>query len=132
MLEKPMKKSTVVLLLLVFLIAGFLIGARTALDNAILVSDLDADQHKILNLPSDQPLPAPIIQDNSISDRHVNTAAGIVQSKLNLNGSIPSGWLGTVAGTAAAGDLAEYAANKGANNGYASLDSSGKIPTAQL
>lgn len=127
-----MKKSHAIILAVVFLIAGLLIGARTALDNAILVSDMDAAGHKILNLPSDQPLPPVVIPNGAVTDANVAAAAGIQQSKLNLNGSIPTSWLGTTSTTAAEGSLAEYVANKGVASGYAALDSTGKVPTAQL
>lgn len=127
-----MKKLHAILLAAMFLIAGLFIGARVALDNAILLSDLDANGHKVLNLPSDQPLPPPIIPDGTITNLQIAASAAIAQSKLNLTGTIPSGWLGTTSTTAARGDLAEYIANKGVASGYASLDGTGKVPTAQL
>ena len=59
-------------------------------------------------------------------------SAAIDQSKLNLNGQIPTAWLGSVIGTAADGSLAEYVSNKNQPGGYAGLDSTGKIPSANL
>jgi hypothetical protein len=104
-----MRKRHVILLALVFLVAGLLIAARTALNNAILTSDLDAAGHKIVNLPNDQPMPPPV-----------------------LGASIPPTWLGTTATTAAQGNLAEFLSHKGVADGYASLDSSGKLLSSQL
>jgi len=104
-----MRKFHAILLALVFLIAGLLIGARTALNNAILTSDLDADGHKIINLPPDQPLPPP-----------------------TLGASIPPTWLGTTSTTAAQGNLAEFLSHKAQPDGYASLDGTGKVPSAQI
>jgi hypothetical protein len=49
-----------------------------------------------------------------------------------LNGQIPTAWLGTSPGTAAEGSLAEYVANKNQPNGYAGLDSTGKLPSSRL
>jgi hypothetical protein len=109
LLAAPMKKSTAIILASLFLVAGLFIGARTALNNAILTSDMDADGHKILNLPIDQPLPPPV-----------------------FGASIPPTWLGTTSSTAAQGNLAEYLSHKGAASGYASLDSGGKVPSAQI
>ena len=70
--------------------------------------------------------------DGSVTNASVAANAAIVQSKLNLDGLIPMSWLGTTATTAAQGNLAEYFANKGQPNGYASLDGTGKVPVAQL
>jgi hypothetical protein len=105
---------------------------KTVLNNARLKSDLDAQGHKILNLPNDQPLPPPIIPSGAITDINVATNAGIQQGKLNLNGMIPTAWLGNTATTAATGNLAEYQSNKAQSNGYCDLDSSGLIPTARF
>jgi hypothetical protein len=116
-----------------------------ALDNAVMDNDLDAQGHYILNLAGFIPIPPDIVADDdprlsdqrvpldgSVTNAKVAATAGIVQSKLLLNGSIPSGWLGTTGGTAAAGNLAEYVSRKAQPNGYASLDGTGKIPVAQL
>lgn len=129
-LATPMKKSHVILLVSLFTVAGLLIGARTALNNAVLVTDMDAAGHKINNMAPDQPLPAGGIPDGAITNAKVSDTAGIVQSKLNLNGPMPGVWLGTSGTTAARGDLAERLENKGQPNGYANLDSGGKLPTS--
>jgi hypothetical protein len=102
-------------------------AARTALNDAILVSDMDAAGHKILNLPVDQPFPL-----LALTDANIANDANIAQSKLNLNGAIPASFIGTTSTTAAQGDLAEYVANKSQANGYASLDGDGKIPSAEM
>src|SRR5262249_49262059 len=68
----------------------------------------------------------------TVSNASVADDAAISQSKLNLNGVIPPVWLGTTSTTAARGDLAEYLANKGQPGGYAGLDGTGKVPSAQL
>ena len=68
----------------------------------------------------------------SVTNASVADDAAIDQSKLNLNGQIPTAWLGSVTGTAADGSLAEYASNKNQPGGYAGLDATGKIPSANL
>jgi hypothetical protein len=105
---------------------------RTVLNNASLSTDLDAAGHKILNLPNDQPLPPPVIPAGTIIDSMVSASAAIEQSKLSLNGSIPTAWLGASSTTAAQGNLTEYTANKDQPNGYPSLDNTGKIPLGEL
>ena len=105
---------------------------KPSLNKASLLSDLDAAGHKILNLPDDQPLPPVTVADGSITDVKINADAAIQQSKLALTGAIPPSFVGTTATTAAQGDLAEYVARKAQPNGYASLDSGGKVPTSQL
>jgi hypothetical protein len=115
------------------------------IDNAILGTDLDAQNFNLLNVSSLTPVPSNVTattdprlsdqrvpQDGSVTDAKVASAAGIQQSKLNLNSVIPASWLGTTATTAAQGNLAEMKSNKGAVGGYAALDAGGKIPVAQL
>lgn len=116
-----------------------------ALENGVLQSDLDAQNFSLLNLGFIDPVPSNLVEnddprlsdaraplDGSVTNASVAAGAAIAQSKLNLNGTMPSGWFGTSSTTAARGDLAEYKANKGAANGYAPLDGSGKVPAALL
>src|SRR5262252_2213890 len=115
------------------------------LESAKLATDLDANLFAFLNLGAVSPPPPnlapstdPRLTDareplpGSVTDASVAVGAGIVQSKLNLDGNIPPAWLGFGSGFAAPGDLVEYVANKGQPNGYASLDSGGKIPAGQV
>jgi hypothetical protein len=115
------------------------------IEDTILGSDLDCQFYDLLNVRSLEPVPPnlatsdhPGLTDErlplpgSVYDEHVAIDAGIVQSKLNLDGQIPPAWLGTSPGTAAQGDLAEYLANKDQPGGYAGLDSTGKIPSVRL
>ena len=116
-----------------------------SIENGIMVTDLDAQSHNLKNVTALSPLPAGIASSTdprlsdartplagSVVDSSVATTAAIQQSKLALTGSIPTPWLGTTATTAAQGNLAEYVANKGVAGGYASLDGTGKLPSAQL
>lgn len=100
---------------------------KTVLNNSRLSTDMDAQGFKILNLPADQPLPPAVIGNDTITDAMVKSDAGILQSKLNLNGAIPPTWLGNSDTTAAEGDLAEYLSNKNQPDGYAGLDSGGLL-----
>lgn len=115
------------------------------LDSAVLATDLDAQGFAILNLGLIDPPPPNLVSSDdprlddprepapgSVTDASVAAGAGIVQSKLNLNGEIPSDWLGTLSNTAARGDLAEYLSNKNQPNGYVGLDGSGKVSSSQL
>lgn len=115
------------------------------LENAVLSTDLDANNFTLRNILALDPVPstlalssdprltdARVPLDGSVTDASVANAAAITQSKLNLNGQIPATWLGTTATTAARGDLAEYLSNKGQPNGYAALDGGGKVPAAQI
>jgi hypothetical protein len=114
------------------------------LENAALNSDLNGNFYDILNVTI-IPLPAnlavttdPRLSDaraplpGSVTDASVAAGAAILQSKLALTGVIPPTWLGTTATTAAKGSLAEYLINKGAPNGYAPLDATGKVPSVLL
>lgn len=115
------------------------------LDTAKLNTDLEADGFNLLNVAALDPVPSnlalstdPRLTDNrvpldgSVTNDSVAAGANIAQSKLALNGQIPLAWLGATATTAAQGNLAEYAANKGQPNGYAALDGSGKVPAGQI
>lgn len=115
-----------------------------ALDNPVLLTKLDAATYNILNctqilgadnvLYSDDPLmsdprvPLVGIIDNAM----VAENAGIVQSKLRLNGTIPDAWLGTTDTTAAPGDLVQYASEKDQPDGYPSLGVDGKMLTGSV
>jgi hypothetical protein len=114
-------------------------------EDAILGTDLDCKFNNLLNVQALDPVPAnlatsddPGLSDarppipGSVTDASVALDAGIVQSKLSLNGQIPTAWLGTASNTAAQGDLAEYLSNKNQPGGYAGLDSGGKVPPANL
>jgi hypothetical protein len=57
----------------------------------------------------------------------------IVQSKLNLNGTMPLSFVNnSFFPSAARGDLYQPLSEKGAANGYASLDGTGHIPSGQI
>ena len=117
------------------------------LDNAVLGNDLDCQNFDLRNVALMLPPPANLVgiddprlsgpravPDGSVTDESVNATAGIVQSKLNLNGVIPAAWLANVLSSAsdrlaAKGNLTEHAANKDAINGYAGLDADGKATT---
>jgi hypothetical protein len=116
-----------------------------SLENGILTTDLDCQFFNLLNINALVPVPAGIIVegdprlsdnrtplDGSVTNIKVAAGAAIVQSKLSLNGVIPTAWLGQTSTTAAQGNLAEYVSHKAQPNGYASLDGTGKIPIAQL
>ena len=116
-----------------------------AIDNGLLVTDLDANHQQITNLAHITPVPDGIVSsddprltdpravlDGTVTDASVADDAAIDQAKINLNGDIPISWLGLDATHAAPGDLVEYLSNKGIADGYAGLDGSGKVPAAQL
>lgn len=115
------------------------------LENGKLKSDLDFDGFFLKNSGDFDPVPVDITGTNdprmtdarnvpagSVTDDSVNAAAGIQQSKLNLNGNIPPAWLGTGANQAAQGDLVEMASRKGVANGYAGMDANGRILLANM
>lgn len=115
------------------------------IDNALLVTDLDCDGFKILNPGDFDPPPSnavgtddPRLTDarniinGSVTNESVHSNAGIVQSKLDLNGNIPAAWLGTGANQAAQGNLVQLLSLKGAANGYAPLDANGRIDAGDL
>lgn len=118
---------------------------KRGLDNAIMLTDLDANHLRIRNLGSylggpppgdlvgeDDPrlndsrtiLPGTVIDDSVADD------AGIVQSKINFNGDIPTQFLGT--DQAARGDLVQQTVYKDQINGYAALDVNGKLNTGKV
>lgn len=115
-----------------------------ALDNPILIADLDAQEFDILNCSnlmgadnvlysSDSRMSnarSPL--DGIIDDAMVAEDAGIVQSKLLLNGSLPPGWLGSTDTTAAQGDLVQYISEKDQINGYSSLGAGGRMPSGSV
>lgn len=115
------------------------------IEDAVLGTDLDGQFHSLLNIGSLDPVPSNLVTSDdprltdqrepapgSVTNLSVADDAAIDQSKLDLNGQIPTAWLGTTPGTAAQGDLVEYLSNKDQPNGYVGLDSSGQIPTAML
>jgi hypothetical protein len=115
------------------------------LENCVLRSNLDGRNFALRNFSRILPPPPPAVAINdprlsdgraitpgTVTDLSVAATAAIAQSKLNLNGSLPSAWLGIGANQAARGDLSERVANKGALNGYAALDSGGLIPPANV
>lgn len=121
------------------------------IEAAYLGSDLDCQDFNIRNLKSFIPIPENLVgiydsrlEDGrmvpfgSVTDFHVDAVAAIDQSKLNLNLNIPSDWIissipgGDDEPRAAEGSQAEFHSNKGAPNGYASLDSNGQIAMAHL
>jgi len=118
---------------------------RPILEDAVLGSDLDCQFFTIRNmgrlLPAptafvdiDDPRlsdPRPIV-NNTVTDESVASTAGIEQSKLDFNGTIPTAWLGTAANQVARGDLVERAATKAQPSGYASLDAGGLLPAASV
>lgn len=115
------------------------------IEDAVLSTDLNCDYHDILNCNALIPAPPGLVGDDdprltdaraplpgSVVDASCAANAGIVQSKLALNGQIPVSWLGTTSTTAAPGDQAEFLSHKNQPLGYAGLDASAKVPPAQL
>lgn len=115
------------------------------IEDAILSTDLNCDFHDLLNVRDLIPTPPGLVGSDdprltdaraplpgSVVDASCAPAAGIVQSKLALNGQIPASWLGTTPTTAAPGNLAEYLTNKNQPLGYCGLDAGAKVPAAQL
>ena len=115
------------------------------LENAGLTSDLDCQNYSLKNIRLMTPVPENLVAindprltggrmvpDGSVTDDSVNATAAIDQSKLSLNGVIPPSWVTGVAlightPKAAAGNLAEFQSRKNVANGYAGLDSVGKV-----
>lgn len=119
------------------------------LENAMLGSDLDCQGKDILNIRHLYPVPEGLLDesfldfghnlpvlDGSVTNDHVAATAKIAQSKLDLSGEVPGFWLSSTGHTpvtvAARGNLSEYVANKGAANGYAGLDSVGRLLPANV
>ena len=116
-----------------------------AIDNGLLVTDFDAAGFSILNVDQLIPVPPNLVDTadarltdareplfGSVTNASVAVGAAIYQDKINFNGDVPTGWLGTTATTAAQGDLVEYLTNKNVAGGYAGLDNTGKVDAAQL
>jgi len=114
-------------------------------EDSILGSSLDCSGFQILNPGNVEPVPPPAVStddpsmtgaravlNGSVTDLSVNAVAAIAQAKLNLTGAIPAAWLGTGPGQAAQGNLAELVSRKGQPNGYASLDSNGRLPSSAV
>lgn len=110
-----------------------------------LATDLNANGFLLLNVGGFDPVPSGLVLegdprltdarvplDGSVVNASVANGAAIRQNKLSLDGDIPASWLGTASNQAAQGNLAEYIANKGVANGYASLDGAGLVPVAQI
>jgi hypothetical protein len=119
------------------------------IENGILHSNLDCRNFALLNLGRVLPPPAPLVSINdprlsdpramiagSVTNLSVAATAKIAQSKLNLNGNMPLRWLmwPTIPSEneGARGDITERVANKGVPGGYAPLDSTGRIPAANI
>ena len=115
------------------------------LDNAQLGTDLDCQNMDILNVRFMTPVPPGLVDNTdpvwydrrvppfaSVTNESVSDAAGIQQGKFLFNGPVPASWLGTGTTQAAPGNLVERVAHKGAPNGYAALDSTGKVPSAHF
>jgi hypothetical protein len=115
------------------------------IEDAILGTDLNGDFHDLLNVKALVPVPVNLASSDhsglsdsrpplpgSVTNDSVAASAAIVQSKLSLDGVIPTAWLGTSSTTAARGDLAEYVSSKNQPGGYAGLDGTGKVAPAFL
>jgi hypothetical protein len=115
------------------------------IEDSVLNTDLNCDFHDLLNVNELVPAPPGLVGSDdprltdgraplpgSVVDASVAIDAGIVQSKLALNGQIPASWLGTTSVTAAPGDQAEYLIHKNQPLGYCGLDAGAKVPAAQL
>src|ERR1043165_1644705 len=115
------------------------------IENGKLVTPLDCNGKIILNVKSVSPLPPGVIDttdsrlsdkrnpvDGSVTDASVAATANIVQSKVNLDGTMPSAWIGSGSNQAAQGDLVERVANKGSNSGYVALDANGQLAVGNL
>lgn len=118
---------------------------RPLIEAGQLVTDLECNHFDLLNVAFMIPVPQNLVDDSdvrlsnarspaigSVTNESVAADAAIEQSKLSLDGVIPSSWLGFDPDTAAPGDLVEYKALKGQPDGYAELDSSGQVPVGQL
>lgn len=115
------------------------------LENAVLSTDLDAQNKSLLNVKGIVPVPGNLVgvddprlsdqravQDGSVTDNSVSATADITQDKLNLNGAMPAAWIGNGSDQAAQGNLVERVANKGASGGYVPLQGSGKFDLSYL
>lgn len=127
-------------------------------ENAQLSTDLDARWNTLQRVLHFYPVPGNLVQitdprlfdgrnmlPGSVINESVSPQAAIVQSKLNLNGLMPSAWFAPPgpppAGAidqpapaiwAARGDLAELKVRKGAPNGYAAVDDNLRLYPANV
>ena len=114
---------------------------KRGIDNALLLQDLDAN-HFFIRHPGvvDDPnllhegdvrlSDARNILPGTVTNESITEDAAIDQTKLNFSGLIPSIWLGTGEGQAAAGNAVQYNFLKDQPNGYPSLDATtGKMPS---
>jgi hypothetical protein len=117
----------------------------TLLQDAKMVTDLDAGEKVLTNVGKLLPVPNTMVDtedprmtdgreilDGTVTDLSVAATAAIEQSKLSLDGNIPTSWLGSDEKTAARGDLVERVASKGAIGGYAALGVSAKLSAGNL
>src|SRR6185437_6011413 len=108
-----------------------------------LVTDLNGNFHRILNLGGFDPVPSDIVAiddarlsdkrpvlDGTVTNDSVADNANISQSKLSLSGDIPSNFLGIK--QAAKGDLVQTVTGKGQPNGYAALGADRKLLTGTV
>lgn len=115
------------------------------LQDNILQSDLECQEKVIRNVRYLLPVPDGLVGKDdprlydprvppagSVRNEHVSSAAQINQSKVALDDVIPAPWLGTGSHQAAPGHLVERAANKGVPGGYAVVDESGQVSSAQI
>lgn len=115
------------------------------LENPLLAAHLDCDNFLLRNCGTFDPVPAGLLDINdsrlsdprtpvagSVTDQKVSATAGIVQSKLSLDSTMPASWIGTGAAQAAQGNLVERVASKGVSGGYTPLDSNARIPVAHM
>jgi hypothetical protein len=115
------------------------------LENALLATNLDCNDFVLRNVALLLPVPPPLLDagdqrlndqrvppEGSVTNESVSPVADIAQSKLNLNGNLPSGWLGASSKQAAQGDLVERVANKNAPNGYPGIDVNGRVASSVI
>lgn len=115
------------------------------LENPKLRNDLDCNDLVIKNPGDMTPVPGglvgiddprlsdprPVI-DGTVTNETVSATAGIEQSKLALNGNIPTAWLGASENQAARGDLYQPISGRNVAGGYPSLDVGKKVVIGQL
>jgi hypothetical protein len=121
-------------------------------ENAQMVTDLDCQWHDLKNVLHFYPVPGNLVQitdkrlfdprpmlPGSVIDESVADNAAILQSKLNLNGLMPTAWFQAIPDLdqpailwAARGDQSELLVRKGALNGYAPVDDNRRIPPAYV